>query len=302
MVFEKLDPFFGKHDRIFRMFSQALEPWSLLIWRTKSKRLQHELFANNKGSRYVVRQIDDGVLVQFDLSNINDLTMLAEIVATGFYERATTFLVRDVLKKGDTFVDVGANIGYFSVIASRSVGEHGEVYALEPSTEAFERLKMNVAINGATNIRIVPKAAHRAAGELRLYLSDIQDGMNSTLGIIKHSASRTIQTTTIDELLGNKKIALIKIDVEGAEREALIGAKNVLSSGNCTKVIVEWYNYSRFTSGELDLRFDFYNKIGKVFQISNSSSRRYYALRGPILNRRELPPGCNLLLIPKSTV
>jgi FkbM family methyltransferase len=195
---------------------------------------------------------------------------------------------------------VGANIGYFSMIASRCVGEQGTVYALEPSIEAIERLKMNVTVNGAANVKIIPKGAHRTVGDVRLYLSDIQDGMNSTVGIIKHSRSRTIQTTTIDDLLGNKKIALIKIDVEGAEREVLIGAKNILSSGNCKKVIVEWRNHNRSTSADLDLKFDYYNRIGTVYQITNSWNRQSYHLRGPISNRRDLPPGCNLFLVSRS--
>jgi FkbM family methyltransferase len=238
------------------------------------------------------------VELEFDLLSDNDLSMLYEVESAGLYEKSTTLLISSLLLKGDVFVDVGANIGYFSILASRLVGDEGSVFAFEPSQGSIERLEANVDLIKARNVTIIPKAAYSRSGSLPFYLSDIQEGMNSTLKVVKHTASISVPAVTLDSTLGDVRIDLMKIDAEGAEREVLIGSRQILTEGRCRKIILEWYNYPGFTTGDLDGRFDYYAKVGSIYLISNSPDGSSYSLQGPILNRRRLPPACNLLLIP----
>jgi hypothetical protein len=88
------------------------------------------------------------------------------IYITGEYEPELESFLRDNLKEGDNFIDVGSNIGYFSILASRLIGSEGRVFSFEASPSMLIRLKENININGISNIQIVPKAVSNKQGKL----------------------------------------------------------------------------------------------------------------------------------------
>jgi FkbM family methyltransferase len=82
-------------------------------------------------------------------------TIQKVVLLTGRWEPFLTRFVLDTLRSGDTFVDLGANIGYYSLLASRRVSESGRVYSIEASPSIFERLKENIARNNVANITAI---------------------------------------------------------------------------------------------------------------------------------------------------
>ena len=156
------------------------------------------------------------------------------------YEEETSDILIDNLKKDDTFIDVGANNGYFSLLASTLVGKKGRVFAFEPNPRAINKLKKSIKLNKFKNIKAFNIALGSRNTIKKLYLSTIEDGLNSfvnkqdTKGFIKS------QIKKLDSLNIKNKIDFIKIDVEGYELDVLKGSKRVLMYNN--PIIIFEYN------------------------------------------------------------
>ncbi len=160
-----------------------------------------------------------------------------------YHERYEAALVALVLDQEEVFWDVGANIGYFSLVAAAAVGKRGEVAAFEPGAAALARLQENVSLNADQkdqkgkkdqNIRIFNLAAADIDGEAVLYRrEDIADSSASLYrGATGAAGSETCATVTLDRFLkkeGLRPPDFIKLDVEGAELAALQGAAAILA-------------------------------------------------------------------------
>lgn len=137
-------------------------------------------------------------------------------------------LILKCLSEGDVFVDVGANIGYYSVLAGKIVGEEGQVIALEPIPDTVKVLKLNVNLNNLKNIKVIGKAAWSNSSLLNVYLPEGYYGWASPVKW-HGSKSFTLKAVSLDDV--SKKIPaikLLKIDVEGSEYQVLVGAKETL--------------------------------------------------------------------------
>ncbi|HLN06612.1 MAG TPA: FkbM family methyltransferase [Acidimicrobiales bacterium] len=146
------------------------------------------------------------------------------------YEPHVTRRLREVLCSGDTFVDVGASYGYFSLVASRAVGPTGRVIAFEPGAENVSLLHLNLYANGASNVEVHPIAVADRPG-LLLYSSSGGNGQvapfDGDAGALE--TSELVAADTLDRVLSDTSgIKAIKIDVEGAEGLALEGSRRVL--------------------------------------------------------------------------
>jgi FkbM family methyltransferase len=160
--------------------------------------------------------------------------------ANGTYERRYVDFFCSVIREGDVVVDVGAYIGYFSLLASGRVGAKGRVYSFEPIPRNFERLKRNLEVNKTKNIRAynlglsdrdetlsftVPREIP-AQSSLAASWSELTKGAKLTKDTVK------AKLTTFDRFgkdAGLNKVDIIKIDVDGAELKVLKGMRKTLT-------------------------------------------------------------------------
>jgi FkbM family methyltransferase len=151
------------------------------------------------------------------------------IYLTGQWEPYLSAYLKRRLRPGDVFVDVGANIGYYSLLASRLVGNSGSVYSIEASTTIYAALIENIALNCCKNIVPINAAASDAEGELIVWQAD-ESNLGHSTTVMELAAAEgmkresTVRADAIDSLLGPsvlKNARLVKIDVEGAERIVL---------------------------------------------------------------------------------
>lgn len=151
-------------------------------------------------------------------------------------ERREADLISRVLEPGEIFWDVGANLGYFTLLAAARLNHTGQVAAFEPSPRTFAVLRANVALNPFANIRLVNLAATDREGEALLYTAP--GSADGRANLFRAGADQTeserVRTVTLDgwrEHQGLPVPDIIKLDVEGAELAALIGARQTLSQG-----------------------------------------------------------------------
>lgn len=152
------------------------------------------------------------------------------------YELDTTQYFKKNIMTGMTVVDVGANLGYFTRLASSLVGPTGNVYAFEPDADNFLLLKKNT--EHLKNVHIIQSAVSDTEGTVTLYLSN-KMGMHSLLEKNGSGRSVTVPCTTLDQLYKKTDIHFIKIDVEGAEGAVFRGMEKLLES---KPIIVFEYN------------------------------------------------------------
>jgi FkbM family methyltransferase len=183
-------------------------------------------------------ELPSGPRMRLDLDAYPDCTM-----AFGLYEVETVRAVRGLLRPGDLFVDAGANVGYFSLLAAQCVGPAGRVHAFEPYPPNRSRLNENVQANGfADVIRVHAQALSDCSGEsvMHLYTSEQANHGQATAFPQPGQDARQVRvaTTTLDEALPDVSPRLIKLDIEGSELRALRGMEQAIRRSGCS-VIVE---------------------------------------------------------------
>lgn len=218
-------------------------------------------------------------------------------------EKDEVNLITKLLNEDDTFLDIGAHIGYFTVNAAQKLElGKGRVFAFEPTPTTLERLKTNVEANSYKNVTICQKALSDKPGVTVIYENPINDGYNS-LASAEMPASATsvqIETITLDsyalenDLMG--KTDIIKIDVEGWERFVFLGARQLLTQNPQPLIMLEFsernqraagstckelrellksYGYELYTIGDDGKSFhylpesDFYPQVLNPFAVAN---------------------------------
>ena len=182
----------------------------------------------------------DRIRLRLDLATYPDCCM-----AVGLYELDTHRTLRRLLKPGHHFVDVGANIGYFTMLAARWVGPSGRVDALEPDPVNRQRLRDNLCANkleDRVNLHCVAASTH--AAEITLYhptagTLQANHGMASMYqSLVPDSQGHRVPTARLDELI-DRVPNVIKMDVEGAELQAIEGASRLLAGPTPPALIIE---------------------------------------------------------------
>ena len=159
----------------------------------------------------------------------------------GEFEPIQTKLFLELIKPGNTFLDLGANIGYYSVLTSKVVGQNGKVFAFEPDPQNLNFLKKNVALNQANNVQIVEAAVGKTIRKQELR-QDLSNPGESTLAQTKNGSKVKVKVTTLDKFLNQaqiKKTDVVKIDIEGAEIDALKGGQKFLQKAKNIKLFIE---------------------------------------------------------------
>ena len=151
-------------------------------------------------------------------------------------------VIKKLVKKGDTVLDLGANIGYWTCLFADLVGETGRVFAFEPSPDNFKMLKKNVELNGYKNVTLEQKAVANDNYKTRLYLS--KSTMDCRIYKPPHEDRPYVEVEVVrlDDYFKNMdvKFDFIKSNVQGADFAALKGMSNVLKKSENVKIEVEF--------------------------------------------------------------
>jgi FkbM family methyltransferase len=160
----------------------------------------------------------------------------------GVHEPAATLFVLAFLRPGNAFVDVGANIGYFTLLAAHRVGGGGEVHAFEPVDHLRKRLEKHLSANHFDGVTVHCEAVSNQVGNVDFYETvwDLNEGLGSLVEPHKGAKKRTVPTIRLDSLAETVRgKALVKIDVEGAEALVLEGATSWLASSGGPALLFE---------------------------------------------------------------
>ena len=169
-----------------------------------------------------------------------------EVCFTGRYEPQETALIQAILKPGMTFVDVGANWGYFTMLAAHRVGRNGKVVSLEPDPRLFPVLMENIDANHLSQVTAFQTAAANQCGWLTLAGFDESGGNFGLSRVVGHSHGNDRQfrvgSQSLDEIFRQEDLGavdLVKMDIEGAEGLALQGMQYFLANHLVRRLLLE---------------------------------------------------------------
>lgn len=188
-------------------------------------------------------------IIKYDLGqkiilNLDDwISLQLFLCGTYLMEKKETKFFKKIVKRDYVVIDIGANIGYYTLMAAARVGEKGKVYSFEPSSSTFRILKENININNFKNVRLIKMAFSDRTGKVKLYQADKTNIGATSIGIPKNFSGtfEEVKCIGLDEFIQKeeiKRVDVIKIDVEGAEVKVLNGMKKLLSTQN-PKVLIE---------------------------------------------------------------
>ena len=151
--------------------------------------------------------------------------------------------MRDYLRAGDRFVDIGANIGLYSLLAASLVGPSGRVVAFEPGRVPAGRLHETLALNRIQNIELISSAVGENPGELAFEGGD--EDATAHISERQGAVSGRVSVVRLDDILDGRPYAMAKLDIEGYEPFALRGMKRHLAKGNPPLFLIEAAGYSK---------------------------------------------------------
>jgi len=187
--------------------------------------------------------------------DLKDEEVSQSLLRYGVYGKLETKLVENLVKKRMTVLDIGANIGYYTLIAAKKVGRGGKVFAFEPEPSNYDLLCKNIKINKLHNVVPIPKAVSDSANITKLYLSPVNRAEHSFCKYRGTSATFVnVETIVLDDFLKDK-IDFIKMDIEGAEMEALKGMQNIIRNNKKLILITEFWPAGIEMRGFMPRRF-----------------------------------------------
>lgn len=215
-----------------------LRPYPLLRWFSRREK-SFSLKASSEDSNYYLISFNNDKFIipqkgffegdffdiyykDISVKNVVENTIFSD----GPYEYKNVFL-----REGDFVVDAGSNIGLFSIYASKKVGPKGKVFSFEPVPSVGDFVRKNVSLNKVANVDVFNCALSSKKGEEFFYV-DLEESFEGTSSVFKRKNSKIqkLQQDTIDNLFynQNRRVDFIKADIEGAEREMLLGAERTI--------------------------------------------------------------------------
>ncbi|HYE27050.1 MAG TPA: FkbM family methyltransferase [Allosphingosinicella sp.] len=179
-----------------------------------------------------------------------DISLAAHLLLDGFWEPWLTQFVARTVGPRSVVADIGANVGYYTMLLADLVGPSGKVFAVEPNPDSVELLRRSVLLNGfAGRTEIVEGAAGDAAGKATLWTQDSTPGGSSVIkppgGIGNADAARAVPVVALDLLMAEEsRLDFVKIDAEGSEERIIAGMRGLIQRHR-PKIVLEfnpgWY-------------------------------------------------------------
>jgi FkbM family methyltransferase len=166
----------------------------------------------------------------------DDEVITDNLIRWGVWEAAETNFVSETLRPGDTFVDVGANVGYFSVLAAGRVGDDGTVIALEPEPRNLQLLRANVARLAPGRVEIVDAAAYSRAGWLPFALNERNRGDHRLAP--RGDGQLHVRCVRLDDCLP-RRVDFVKIDTQGFDHDVIVGLTETIRSNPWLLILTE---------------------------------------------------------------
>lgn len=195
------------------------------------------------GARTVKLSLDPGLMSQ--------RIMLDDLTAGRLYEAETSFFIGNILAEGDTFIDIGAHVGYFSMLAAALVGQRGRVFSFEPEPGNHAHLLEHIEANEASCLVPNFMAVGAAPGIAEFHINADNDGGHALWNVGQHPfnersrgapVTRRVFVTSLDHYFNDREIGnlkAIKMDAEGAEVSILKGAHALITQTRVPFIISE---------------------------------------------------------------
>jgi FkbM family methyltransferase len=173
--------------------------------------------------------------------DLDDMGLPQDLAVDGTREHYATQQVISFLKPGDIVVDIGANIGYYTLLEAKIVGDSGFVYAIEPVPNTFKMLTRNIEANNYKNILALNLAVGDKNSQVEMYICHNRCNLSSMKPLPEMTTSKiTVEQITIDDFLVDKPLPrLIRMDVEGYEYQVIKGMKNTFERSGSLYVFIE---------------------------------------------------------------
>ncbi|MDI9436269.1 MAG: FkbM family methyltransferase [Euryarchaeota archaeon] len=178
--------------------------------------------------------------------NSNDIGIAYPLLKSGIYEEYETETFKNLLQSNTIFIDIGANIGYYTLIAASKIKD-GQIYSFEPVKANYKLLTKNIKINNINNVKAFQKAISNRNGKIKIFIDGTNLGNHSLAknNVIDKTESTEVETIRLDSFFNNleeiiEEDFLIKIDTQGAEGLIVEGAHNLLLNKNI-KILMEFW-------------------------------------------------------------
>ena len=219
--------------------------------------VREHLTGHGIGNYYLVKKITSFFLsqahikfaeVQGSKMYLHPIGLSVHLAVNGVHEKIETDYVKNEIKEGDVVVDIGANIGYYTLLFSKLVGKKGKVFAFEPEPVNFQLLKKNVEINGCQNIILENKIVSNKNGKAKLYISEQGPGKHKIYPTQNDEENLIfVDSVKLDDYFKDldiiKNISFIKIDVEGSELGVIKGMELLLKVIKKLKIQLEFSSF-----------------------------------------------------------
>lgn len=223
---------------------------------------------------YLSRDLEPGV---FEIHGYRMYLPAGELglALTGFSEARVTEYIQSIVTPGMVVLDVGAHVGYYSLMLADLAGPTGRLFAFEPEPANRDILEKNVALNNFTNTTIVGKAVGASGGMLRLHLAPENTGGHTVYPAPGHNRTIEVAVVTIDEYLQSvsaDRVDFIKMDIEGYEHRALQGMERTLARATRQRIVMEYSPLMLRRAGSFpSAPLEFVQRLGfRLFEIGAS--------------------------------
>ena len=171
----------------------------------------------------------------------------------GIHDPVQTSLIKKYVKSGNVVIDVGAHIGYYTLLFANLVKDKGHVWAFEPSGENFKLLKKNIEVNGCQNVTLINKAVSNNSGLTKLYLSKTSQADHKTYDAGDPRSFIEVSAVSLDDYFREfkGKVDFVKIDVQGSETKVISGMEKIMSKNSKIKILTEFWPFGISKAGAI---------------------------------------------------